>query len=495
MSNNHVPAPRSVSFDPAAMAIIITDLLVADPAVVNESRRWSTGERGAVVDFVDLAGADLGGFVTQALSVGAQAIALAGGAQDTFELERLVNEVGAKTAESTAQAAAETGRVVKAAADAVTKATEDARREIADTEAATRKTYAETVTATTAMLRGDVERVFGGENPELLTKLTPMLEAVGRKMGEQAFKQTGELLDKVSRQFDPADPTSPFAKQAKTLAEQQHALTESLNKNHLALVNKVGELATAVEVSKAARTAAEEAAARTAKVTPLKGTAYEASIGRVMDGIAAGLGDEYAETGTLIGALVNCKKGDGVLAIDGGAARVVIEMHDSAVKRGWNDYLDEAERNREAAASIGLVPTAAQNGGQTVRVLSSRRLVLAFDPNEDDLDLLRTVVQLMRASAIAAASRQDVEGLATAEENILSALSLLEKINTIRSASGSIRRGADKIDKECNTVQTGVKRLLGQALDALSGVALVAVEVGDSASTESIRATGAIGAA
>ena len=151
-------------------------------------------------------------------------------------------------------------------------------------------------------------------------------------------------------------------------------------------------------------------------------------------------------------------------------------MHDSTDGRVWNDYLEISERNREAAASIGIVRSAAQNKGQTIRVLGPRRVIIAFDPTCDDTDLLRTVVQLVRTAAIAASSRRDIEGLETAEESIQAAIDLLDGINKIRKASGSVRKSADAIDKECNTVQTGIARHLGVALDALTGVVLEAVE-------------------
>jgi len=210
-----------------------------------------------------------------------------------------------------------------------------------------------------------------------------------------------------------------------------------------------------------------------------------------MEEIAAGLGDEYADMGGATGSIQRLKKGDGVLTVAGGEARVVIEMHDSSDGRIWNDYLDEAERNREAAASIGIVRNPVQNKGQTVRVLGARRVVLAFDPAADDSDLLRTVIQLMRVSALAASSRRDVEGLEIAEEQIRAALALIDRVNTIRRASGSIRRGTEVIDKECNTVQTGVTTHPGPALDALAGVAMEAIDLGVEESTDIEQATGA----
>lgn len=54
-----------------------------------------------------------------------------------------------------------------------------------------------------------------------------------------------------------------------------------------------------------------------AKVTPIKGGAYQDGINAVMQDVAAGLGDAYDDTGTVVGVLPRSKKGDGVLAVGG----------------------------------------------------------------------------------------------------------------------------------------------------------------------------------
>lgn len=164
------------------------------------------------------------------------------------------------------------------------------------------------------------------------------------------------------------------------LDAQHTALTTTVEKHHETLAAKVQELAIALNVQKATA----EASAAVAQVTTLKGRTYEENISALMRAIAAGLGDEYTETGNLGGALAGSKKGDGLLTVDGGRVRVLVEMHDSRQKRAWNAYLDEAERNRQAAGSLGLVPTTVQNEGQSIRVLSARRVVMAFDPLKDD---------------------------------------------------------------------------------------------------------------
>lgn len=209
MSEHTTPAERRATFDPTTPAVIIDHLAVTDSEVVNEARRWSTGSRGATVTTEDMAAADLAPFVTQALAVGARAIASASSAQDTYQLEKLVAEVGSKTVESSTQAADATAKAAANAADAMGKAADAARRAILETEAASRKGFAATVEQSTKSLRDEVERLVGGDNPELLAKLGPVLETAGRTIGERAFEQTDKLLDKVSRQFNPDDPTSP----------------------------------------------------------------------------------------------------------------------------------------------------------------------------------------------------------------------------------------------------------------------------------------------
>jgi hypothetical protein len=83
------------------------------------------------------------------------------------------------------------------------------------------------------------------------------------------------------------------------------------------------------------------------------------------------------------------------------SARIVLERPTPS-SPNWNDHLDDAERNRNAAASLVLVCEPAQNNGSTVRCLGSCRIVMAFDPATDGPGLLRTVTQLSRNSALTA---------------------------------------------------------------------------------------------
>ena len=242
-----------------------------------------------------------------------------------------------------------------------------------------------------------MRRIFGGDNPELLDRLQPVLDKFGTDLDAKVKAGTSDLLTKAAKQFDPSDPTSPMAKHTAELEAQQQKLTALIDDNHKDLAKKVDELATALKV--------QEAKTSLAKVTPIKGDTFENQVNAVLAAIAAGLGDEYTDTRATVGEVPRSKKGDGLLTVDGGAARVVIEMTDSPRDK-WTEYFDEAERNRHA----GCVARAGPDSGAERRAVHPRPRPAAdrarVRPLIDDPELVRTVVMLLRTSALAASRAQ-----------------------------------------------------------------------------------------
>ncbi len=458
---NTEPAPRGATYDAARPAVVITSLHVTHPVVTSEALRWSTGVRGPAVAASEMDGADITAFVNQSLIVGAQAIATAGGAQDTYNLEQLVQDVGARTAESTEQAKDATSKVVTEASAVIKEASSEAQKALSEAGGRARKDFGDSVAAARKELQDQLTRLLGGDDPELLARLRPTLERFGADLAKRADQHTTDVVEKATKALDPDDPTSPLARHTAKLDRQHQALVEQVRTQHDALAAKVDELTQTVNVAKAV--------AATRNVSNLKGTDYEARVHPLMESVATGLGDEYADTSTTEGYVARSKKGDGLLMVEGGRARVVVEIHDSHARRDWGPYLDEAERNRRAAASLGIVPTVEQNGGESIRVLGPRRIVMAFDPETDDPAFLRIAIQLLRTSAIAA-GRTDSDGTQIAVERLTDALRLLTRLDDITKTAGSIRKSADKVDTSANTLRTDLSRLLLQAQTALAGV-------------------------
>ena len=215
-------AQQGAHYDNRRRAIVIDRLDVTDQAVLTESCSWSEGRRGPSVPAEEMTGVDLSAFVTQALTVGAHAISSAGGVQETFNLEGLVHEVGERTADAAAQAAKATAEVTtKAAADMESAATA-ARKAITEAGTVARQSFSDNVDGAKKSLSEEIQRLVGGEHPELLTRLAPLLEKFGRDLDERSDKQTSALIDKVVRQFDPADPTSPMSKHAPNSPVSRH---------------------------------------------------------------------------------------------------------------------------------------------------------------------------------------------------------------------------------------------------------------------------------
>lgn len=457
--SEHIKHPAH--FDNDASAVVIESLTIHDSEVTREAQRWISGERGPLVEKPDaLASADLTNYVTEAVRIGAHALSVTGQAQEAQALERMLKDVGDKTSDSTAQAAELTARAVREASEALMAAARDAKTGIIDADTRSRNELTTAVTTAKQDLNAELHRLFAGESPELVARLQPLLTKFGTDLDARVSAGTAELLTKAAKQFDPSDPTSPMAKHAAALTANQEQLTQQLAKQHAELTDKIEEVSAALRI--------QEATTALARVTPIKGESYASSVHLVLTGVATGLGDDYTDTSTTTGRLPRCKKGDGVLSLNDGAARVVIEMTDSA-RTSWTEYFAEAERNRDAVASLGLVRTIDQNGGQTLRVIGAQRLVLAFDPDNDNPDLLRTVIMLLRTTAIATASRKGVHQVATAEEKIAEALNQLMKIDSVKKLSATIQKSATKIDSECTALNSAVRRLLDDALGALAG--------------------------
>lgn len=471
MTNN----PIHAQFTDDLNGVVITDLTVIDREVVREAQRWTSGERGSLVDDeCALSSADLTQFATKAIIIGAHALSVTGQAQDAQAIERMITDLGNKTTSSTAEAAKLTGETVQAAAKTVAEATDQAQRALREADAATRKALTESVSTAKKEIDAELKRVFSGTDPEVVSRLAPLLTKFAADIDTKVSASATQLLATAAKQFDPSDPSSPMAKHAAELAKSQDKLTEQMTTQHTEVGRRLDEIATAVKV--------QEAKATIAKVSPIKGDTYANQMHTLLESIAAGLGDEYVDTGAVTGEVPRSKKGDGVFIVNGGAARLVVEMTDSAAKREWTSYLDEAERNRCAHASLGFVRSIDDNGGQSVRMLDRRRIVLAFDPDTDDTDLLRTVVMLLRASALTVATRSGAQEIATAEEKIAQAVVQLEAIDAVKKTAGTIQKSAVKIESSCTSITTAITRLLDDALAALGGVESASSTSTDSAS-------------
>lgn len=407
-------------YDATTGALHIDGLRTTDAAVLREAGRWRDGERGLPVDDInDLDGVDLTPFAQSALAVGSRVLAIAAESSDTLAVQRAVQEAGQQVDQAVAKATAAAQETTRRTAEELTRTA----REVHEG------------------MTSQVVRLLGGENPELLDRLRPVLAKVGTDLQVQMTEG---------------------------LAKAREAEKAESDRRHAELASLIRDVQQDVAVRIAEEVAANAAAADIKGATTLKGFDYEDQLHRVLSEVAAGLGDEYQETGDTAGRLPRNKKGDGVLHVSGGIVRVVFEAHDGASKE-WGSYLAEAERNRGASASIGLVRRLEDNGGHVVRVIAPKRLVLAFDPEDDDPALLRTVVLLLRTVALTSTGHFEAAQVATANSHVIEALSIIEDLDEAKRSAAAINGHVEKVERVLTKTMAAVQRELHGATNALTG--------------------------
>jgi len=174
------------------------------------------------------------------------------------------------------------------------------------------------------------------------------------------------------------------------------------------------------------------------------------------------------------GLLSRCKKGDGVLEVleqprPGRCPRLVVEMTtDSTSRRDWFDYLDEAQRNRDAQSALGIVHGAEVPGGGLVRSYGADKTVIAYDPEQDDPRLLNLALYFLRCQAIHASSRWQSANAREAGEQVTDLATLTErKLESIRVRFTEVQRCASKGIADVDALRSGVSRLIAELLNDL----------------------------
>lgn len=217
---------------------------------------------------------------------------------------------------ATDHAADLTRSAVTSAVDTLGKPTAEAKRAFTASEQRRRTELAAAAEATRKLITDELQRTLGGDNPALPERLQPVLDTFGVRVDELLHKRTDELIRQAARQFDPADSTSPMATPTTTLAAQQQKASAQLEKDHGEITAAVAELSAVVRVGR------EQS--NVVRLTTLKGATLEGEVHRLLQEVAAGLGDEYVDATNAVGLLSRCKKGDGVLHVGGGATGVVL---------------------------------------------------------------------------------------------------------------------------------------------------------------------------
>lgn len=450
------------------LGVHIEAMDILDPAVAAEALRWTEGRRGDPVTEAEAEGHDLTAFVIETVGLGTRVLAATSDAVGLTSLSTTVSAL-ADRAESVTSGLVQTAQQASTAAIEVSaRATAKAQEATTEVVGAALKRFevesARTLDARVKAVSEQLDRLIAPDDSPVANSIKEVLTTAMATAQEGWHNAMSDTLLRVARSLDATDPGTPFGQLTQQLKDHQQRQYADLSQRF----DRLQELIS--EAVNAATTTAAVAAVQAG--SPAKGKPYEEAVGTVLESIACGLGGSYTDTANLVGQVRGSKKGDGVIEIaaaDGGstAPRVVVELTTSGAARNWASYLSEAERNREAQTSLGVVPTRdLVPGKEIVAILGPGRAVIAYDV-EDDPGILRAVVQLLIVQAQRRLAESRGGDLGIADQKIAEARQQLVAMQEVLKAALTVRAGASKVVTGLESLHATLAQLLDQAQSAI----------------------------
>lgn len=404
--------------------VLIRELELDDPAVVAEF--WSAKSAG--LDATELC--------VKVMTLGVQVVALGSHAASVEKLDASIGN--AKT-------------TIQNAVDGVTSAIKRQLTDLADEDGV----LVRNVNHVVDELRINLESLTAGEDSPLRAAMLKSLEVAQSTIQSDIARQVGQQRQEIAELLDAEKPTSPL----RVLSMKLDALSTSLD--------EIRE-----ERSR------EIAVAEVVEAGVVGGLQYEDVAVTYVQRLANLAGDECERTGNITGRVSKSKKGDGVVHLMvGGAdqARIVVEAKNQALSRlDWDRESKGAKENRAAGSFLGLCKHLADmpTGGRLM-VLSPNDIVIAFNPEVDDAELLALTYQLLKLNAVRGFGSLDEVSVVAVNEALGEALAALKRFDEISKQVSAIKNAADKIKQDAEAIRESVQRSLRRAEASMSPAEVV----------------------
>jgi hypothetical protein len=193
--------------------------------------------------------------------------------------------------------------------------------------------------------------------------------------------------------------------------------------------------------------------------SPEGGNKYEDVAIGAMQIIAGWAGDECEAVGDVVGRVPRSKMGDGVIDLKVGAtvfARIVVECKDSNLtKTEWTKEAVGGKANRAATGFIGLCKTLADMPSRNrMVVLDAQSIVLAYDPEVDDPQILHLIYQVVKLNTLRATGNLEDIDMAEINKQLEDALEALKKFDNITKQASAIENSVASIRKDAKAIRS-----------------------------------------
>ena len=295
-----------------------------------------------------------------------------------------------------------------------------------------------------------IDEITAGEDSPLRVAMLKSLKEAEKRIEDDIANQVAKQKIEIASLLDLGNPTSPL----RSLAERMDNLSGA--------IAKVQE-----DVTK------DIAIAPVIEVGVFGGLDYEDEVISWVQRIASANGDDCEPTGNITGLVPRSKKGDGVVDLKVGGStrsRIVLEAKNQALsKLEWERERDGSKANRAATSFIGLckhfndMPNSSR-----VLILDTQSIVLSFDPEIDDPELLVLIYRMIKLNALSGSGIIDEVNIVEVNRNLEDAIKALNKFDLISKNASAIRNSADTITKEANEIRNSISDKLGAAQGAMN---------------------------
>ena len=315
-------------------------------------------------------------------------------------------------------------------------------------------------------LEKQLTSVFGPEGGALTKALERHFSddssaAVQHRVRELVAEAMGKARDDMRKMFSSGEGSNPLADfKVHTLTALKGA-AETQDRNLRAVHAQMAQLQKELQALRDEKQKLEELEAERERGTA-KGRSFEELVAEAIDAVAAAQGDDCDAVGDLRGS--EGRVGEVVVSIDAcngpARGRIVFEVKNSKLSKPKAlAELDKGMRDRDADFAVLVVPAEEKVPARMrpLREYNGDKLIVAYDPDDDNGLALELAYSLARARVLM--SRSESEGVDTAavHDTVERALGALEDVKRVKStlsgATTQIEKAREIVDEMAGRVR------------------------------------------
>jgi len=292
----------------------------------------------------------------------------------------------------------------------------------------------------------DIEGLTASEKSPIREGIKTQMADMAKKLMDDFARETKRQKTEIEQLLDPANASSPL----RALADKMDLVTQSVQ-------GVKEEMQQSTVVAKVIENSAHS------------GLPYEDQVITSIQMIAGLAGDDCFATGKATGNLPGRYSGDGVVDLksngDKVKARLVLEAKNTPMdKKAWEKEITDGKANRDATGFIGFSKHIEDMPNKNrIMILDRQTMVLAFDPEKDDLQLALIIYQIVKMNTLASSGALDDNKVSEINDELDLAIKSLKKFDTLT-------KSAKTIENSAKGMYGTLKAMKGEMLDHLNAI-------------------------